>query len=552
MGRTSTASKPKRSAPQQESFPQSILRSRWLLVIAVTALLAFGRDSWPTPTEYALVGGMILSNLVLAVLRVRGWAMTQALEVITVADVLGVTVVVSWVDPTPATYLAVFATLVMAMAVGSVTIVMLMMLGVCSAYAAYLYTDIGTTFWRQVDIVVRVPFMFAIGLHFASIASYLKSVKSEREQIVARARQHAERADQMSREQDRLQALSQIGRVALSSPDAAPVRVLLEMAHRAQRALGATRCSLIVFPRNEQERRWNGRTKDRNTEVRALDLGIDELRAILADGKMTELHPGDDKDLLAKVKTFFPDSNPFGSLLAAPVEMDGTPAGVLFLIDTDNQRNYTDPERDFFWTVALMTGAFMHARGKLENEVQLRTLITNAPVIMFALDPNGVITLFEGRGTTVLSGDPGDRVGRPLSDIVGNPEETRGAFDRALQGRIATGAVRLEGKLFETQYSPLRGVDGQITGVMAVTTALLDAPAPRPRPQPTAPATTRAAQRSTTARPHPPAEPMPPRATVSAPSDGALPASVSIPQRQPASPNARPDLKPTIPLADEE
>lgn len=549
MGRTSTGPAANDEALAPESFPQSILHGRWLLVIAVTALLAFGRDSLPTPTEYGLVGAMILSSLVLALLRARGWAMTQALEVVTVADALAVTLVVSWTDPTPATYLVVLAGLVMAMAVGSVGLVMLMMLAVCGAYATYLYNEVGTTFWRQVEIAIRVPFIFATALHFATIASYLKRVKGEREEIVARARRHAERADHLSREQDRLQALSRIGRVALSSPDATPVRVLLEMAHRAQRALGATRCSLIVFPRDAQQRRWNGRTKDRHTEVRALDAGIDELRAILTDGKMTELNPGDDVDLMAKVKPFFPDSNPFGSLLVAPVEVEGTPAGVLFLIDTDNQRRYSGAERDFFWTVALMTGAFIHARGKLENEVQLRTLITHAPVIMFAVDPSGTITLFEGRGASVLSGSPRDRIGRALPDIVGNPEEVREAFDRALEGRIATGAVSLEGKLFETQYSPLRGLDGQITGVMGVTTAVLDAPAPRARSRPTA--RPKPARRSTTARTRPSETPR--RATASpAELEPGRPAGASMPRRRPASPGARPDLEPSIPFADDE
>lgn len=527
MGHTETDRGPGGAPAPESSFPYAVLRSRWLLVVAVTALVAFGGPAAPTPTQYALAGAMILSNLALAMLRQRGLRMTQALEVLTMVDVLVVTLVVYWVDPSRPTYLAVFAALVLAAALARVPVIMMLMVLVCAAYAIYLFSEIGPGFWRQVALVLRVPFIFAVGLHFASIASHLKKEKGERETLVAKAKQHAERAEHLSKEQDRLRALSQIGRVALTSSDTNPVRVLLEMAHRAQRALDADRCSLIVFPRNAQEAHWNGRTKDRNIEVRSLPVDPTALRSILADGKITELHPGDDKDLMERVKPFFPDSNPFGSLLVAPIAAgdDDTPGGALFLLDADHKRRYNDGEVDFFWTVALMTGAYIHAREKLEHEVQLRTLITNAPVIMFALTADGVITLFEGRGAAVLQARPEQHVGKSLLEIVGNPEETREAFETALAGRIAAGSMLLEDTLFETQYSPLRGVDGEIAGVMGVTTAILGAP---------------------TAKPATPGA----GATAGAPAEA--PITDPAGRRRPASPSARPDLKPMIPLADED
>jgi PAS domain-containing protein len=382
-------------------------------------------------------------------------------------------------------------------------------------------------------------------VHFASIGSYFRSGKQERDFLAARAKQHAERAEQLSREQDRLQALSQIGRLALTAAEAQPVRALLEMSHRTQRALGASRCSLIIFPASVQERYWNGHTKDRNVEVRAMAVEHGALRRILHDGKLTELRPGEDKDLMARVKVFFPDSNPFGSVLVAPIEAGGSLRGALFLIDTDHTRNYAEAERDFFWTVALMTGAFVHARAKLENEVQLRTLITNAPVIMFALTPDSTVTLFAGRGTAVLGSRIDDIVGRPLLSLVGNVDETQEAFEQALAGRIATGGMLLRGTLFETQYSPLRGVDGEISGVMGVTTAILDAPAPAPPPRPEA----AHALRDSAEHASPAAPPAPAAGATEPP---ATPADREPPKRRPATPGARPDLKPLIPLRDED
>jgi len=575
MGRTGTDRAQGTTSPAESSFPYAVLRSRWLLVIAVTALVAFGGQASPSMTQYGLVGAMILSTLILGVLRSRGLDLTQVLEVLTVVDVLVVTLVVAWVDPTPPTYLAVFAALILASALGRVGVIMLLMLLVCGVYAGYLYTEIGSAFWRQVSLVLRVPFIFAVGLHFASITSYLKQEKGERDELVAKAKQQGHRADHLEKEQDRLRALSQIGRLALSSPEANPVRVLLEMAHRAQRALGASRCSVMVFPQNAQEQGWNGRSKDRSTEIRTLSIDPDALRAILAGGKLSELRPGDDKDLMKRVKVFFPDSNPFGSLLVAPINTDDGLGGAIFLLDTDHKRKFSEGERDFFWTVALMSGAFIHARAKLEDEIQLRALITNAPVIMFALSSEGTVTLFEGRGATVLKGTPAERLGRSLFDLVSNPDETRESFDQALAGHIVGGTVVMEGTVFETQFSPLRGVDGEISGVMGVTTAILDAPAKATQPaavpaRPTAvtpPTTTTVAPTTapapspgpTTAAPPPPREPVPapeapPQAAPNsaAATEDATPPPAANEPRRPASPTARPDLKPLIPLADED
>jgi len=310
MGRKKAGVTTGTSASTEASFPYSVLRSRWLLVVAIAAIVSFGSINQPGMTQYGVIGAMIASNAILALLRKRGVQLTQVLEVITVVDVLVVALVVGWVDPSPQTYAAVFAALLLALALGRVSVIMVLMLLVCGVYAGYLYNEIGPNFWRQVALVLRVPFIFAVGLHFASIASYLKGEKAERDQIVAQARQQTDRADHLAKGQERLQALSQIGRLALTSADAHPVKVLLEMAHRAHRALGASHLSILIFPQSKQQQGWSGQSKDGSTEVRPLAMDPQVLQEILLDGKLSELHPGDNKELMAEVKVFFPDSNP--------------------------------------------------------------------------------------------------------------------------------------------------------------------------------------------------------------------------------------------------
>jgi PAS domain-containing protein len=519
------------------TFPYSVLRSRWLLVVALAALVVFGGQAAPTVAQYALLAAMLASNLLLSYVRTRGIYLAQALEVVLVVDVLVITLIIGSVDPTPETYLIVFAALVLAVALARVSVIMLLMSLVCAAYAIYMYTEVGPDFWRNVQLILRLPFLFALGLHFASIASCLRREKSQHANLMATAKQHVERAEHLSKEQDRLRALSNIGRLALTSAEAPPVRVLLEMTHRVQKSLNATRCSLILLRPDGPETGWKGRSKDRNVEVRTLppDIGPEELQGLLLNGKITELHPGESKELMAKVKRFFPDSNPFGSLLISPIEEGETMVGALILIDSDNARKYSGGERDFFWTASLMAGAFIEARRQRENEVRLRTLITNAPVIMFATGTDGTIKLFEGRGSEALGGRPIDRVGKSLFAVADDPEVIRKAFEVALGGRLFAGTLSLDGTVFETQYSPLRSLDGEISGVMGVTTAILvqsgdSAAAPTVVPAPTdAPA-------------------------ASPPTAASYPQPANPPREQTAKthfPVPRPDLKPKIPLADE-
>src|SRR5205814_4138586 len=52
-----------------------------------------------------------------------------------------------------------------------------------------------------------------------------------------------------------------------------------------------------------------------------------------------------------------------------------------------------------------------------ESEKRLRTVVANAPVILFALDKDGSVTLSEGQRLAALALRPGELVGRSIFDI---------------------------------------------------------------------------------------------------------------------------------------
>ena len=100
----------------------------------------------------------------------------------------------------------------------------------------------------------------------------------------------------------------------------------------------------------------------------------------------------------------------------------------------------------------------------------LRTVVTGAPVIVFALDRQGVYTLHEGRGLEVLGLQAGEAVGRRVGDPGIHSTVRAGDVQRALDGESFGTIIDVAGLTFDTRISPLRERDGAVSGVIGVAT----------------------------------------------------------------------------------
>jgi len=105
-----------------------------------------------------------------------------------------------------------------------------------------------------------------------------------------------------------------------------------------------------------------------------------------------------------------------------------------------------------------------------ESEQRMRVVVANAPVVLFALDSQGVFTLSEGRGLAHMGLRPGEVVG--TSAFVLNKERPGvvAALRRALAGEEHTAVSKVNGVVFETRYVPLRDAAGLVTGVIGLAT----------------------------------------------------------------------------------
>jgi signal transduction histidine kinase len=103
-----------------------------------------------------------------------------------------------------------------------------------------------------------------------------------------------------------------------------------------------------------------------------------------------------------------------------------------------------------------------------DSELRLRTVVTNAPVVLFAVDRQGMVTLFDGHALKALRMEPGQLVGTsaliPLPGAPGLADDVR----RALTGEFFSSAMGSYDRVFETHFSPLMSSDGTVAGAIGV------------------------------------------------------------------------------------
>jgi PAS domain S-box-containing protein len=114
-----------------------------------------------------------------------------------------------------------------------------------------------------------------------------------------------------------------------------------------------------------------------------------------------------------------------------------------------------------------------------ETESLLRTVLSNAPITIFATDSRGVFTLSEGKGLERVGLKPDENVGVSALDMYGQlpfVEETgevipgKDVIRRALAGETLTVFNELRGVYFDNRISPIRDAGGMVVGIVGIAT----------------------------------------------------------------------------------
>jgi two-component system cell cycle sensor histidine kinase/response regulator CckA len=111
-----------------------------------------------------------------------------------------------------------------------------------------------------------------------------------------------------------------------------------------------------------------------------------------------------------------------------------------------------------------------------EVETRLATTINSSPLVVFALDADGIFTLSEGMGLQTLGLNPGEVVGRSVFDLYRDSPAILDAVRKALSGEEFTNVVEVPdaGQVFETRWTVQRGENGKLSGVVGTSTNITE------------------------------------------------------------------------------
>lgn len=117
---------------------------------------------------------------------------------------------------------------------------------------------------------------------------------------------------------------------------------------------------------------------------------------------------------------------------------------------------------------SALEAASAATRALRENQTRLQFVVDQAPVVLWALDNEGLFTLSEGRGLEALGLQPGEVVGRSVFDVyTGNAEVLKDAR-KALAGHRVRSLVRVGDVVFESRQRPLVDSAGRVVGVLGI------------------------------------------------------------------------------------
>lgn len=106
------------------------------------------------------------------------------------------------------------------------------------------------------------------------------------------------------------------------------------------------------------------------------------------------------------------------------------------------------------------------ARRQRQDEMWLRTFVTNTPIVFYAMDPAGYFMLSEGLGLKKIGLEAGEAVGRSALEMYRDYPDILDAFRRAAGGE----AVFFEHKIGDTAFSnrmlPIFGDDGKVKAIV--------------------------------------------------------------------------------------
>ena len=109
-----------------------------------------------------------------------------------------------------------------------------------------------------------------------------------------------------------------------------------------------------------------------------------------------------------------------------------------------------------------------------DAEARLNTVVAESPIVVFALDQNGVYTVSSGKGLAALGRREGEVVGKSIYDLYRDYPQVLANIDRCLAGEEFNANIDVGRLCFDAHYTPVRNAQGEVTGVFGVATDITE------------------------------------------------------------------------------
>ena len=104
----------------------------------------------------------------------------------------------------------------------------------------------------------------------------------------------------------------------------------------------------------------------------------------------------------------------------------------------------------------------------LESQVRLQSLINRLPVLIFALDKHGTVTVAEGSGWQKILQSFPNLIGKNIQEFTEQFPELLEVISRALKGERFATTLNLQGRDYDVQFLPHINGEGQFEGTMGI------------------------------------------------------------------------------------
>ena len=110
-----------------------------------------------------------------------------------------------------------------------------------------------------------------------------------------------------------------------------------------------------------------------------------------------------------------------------------------------------------------------------ESEARLRTLVGNAPIILYAINSKGTITFCEGKGLEPIGLQPREGIGQIIVDFYAFEPLIQRQIENALAGSEESWIAWMRNACFDHRVTPVRDDEtGQVTGIIGVATDITE------------------------------------------------------------------------------